>query len=121
MEALAAGVPMVAIPITGDQFGVAARIVYSGVGKPVSLSRCDSDRVSVAIHCVLESESYRRRAADLRTAIGKTRGAARAAEIVEMVAETGRPVNRDSRLLPPKKPESKKEAQDQPACDHGQL
>jgi MGT family glycosyltransferase len=95
MEALAGGVPMVAIPILGDQFGVAARIAYCGAGQAVSLPRCDRGRLRDTVAAVLEGESYRRRALELQGAVNRTGGASRAAEIVETVAETGRPVYRE--------------------------
>jgi zeaxanthin glucosyltransferase len=42
LESLAYGVPMVAIPIGYDQFGVAARIAYHGVGESLGSTASQS-------------------------------------------------------------------------------
>jgi MGT family glycosyltransferase len=92
MEALAAGVPMIAIPITGDQFGVAARIAYRGAGEVIQAVQCRAGAVAAAVHQVLHEDRYRARAVELQRAIEQTRGAAAAAEIIEQVTGTGRAV-----------------------------
>jgi zeaxanthin glucosyltransferase len=90
MEALAAGVPLVAIPITGDQFGVAARITYTGVGEIVPAAKCSGDRIAAAVRKVSSTAAYRERASAIRAAIQKTGGAAAAAAIIEEVVATRR-------------------------------
>jgi zeaxanthin glucosyltransferase len=92
MEALAAGVPMLAVPITGDQFGVAARIAYRGVGRIVPLAGFQAAGVKSAVKQLLSEPAYRMRAAEVRRAIEGTRGAEAAAEIVEQVVLTHKPV-----------------------------
>jgi MGT family glycosyltransferase len=92
MEALAAGVPMVAIPITGDQFGVAARLEYFGAGKVIGLKQCRGDVVKKALTDVLSDPTYRQRASDLKHAVERTRGAEAAADIVVEAMLTRRAV-----------------------------
>lgn len=96
MEALAAGVPMIAIPITGDQFGVAARVAYAGVGEIVPASKCTGTRIAAAARKILRTRAYREREAPISAAIQRTQGAVSAAAIIEEVVATGRAVGRDA-------------------------
>src|SRR4029077_16875639 len=61
LEALAQGVPMVAIPIGYDQPGVAARIAYHGVGEFVEIGNLTARHLSELIRKVLKDSSYRDR------------------------------------------------------------
>lgn len=94
MEALAARVPLLAIPITGDQFSVGSRIVCSGTGEVLRADGCDSAAISIAVRRILSRDTYRQRASLIADAIERTRGAAYAAEIVEQAVCTGKPVLR---------------------------
>ncbi len=92
MESLSNGVPMVAIPIANDQPGVAARIAWTGAGEVVPLAKLSGSRLQKAVKLVLTENSYKQNAVRLQTAIRHAGGVSRAADIVEQVAQTGRPV-----------------------------
>lgn len=92
MECLKNGVPMVAIPVTNDQPGVAARIAWTGVGEVVSLKELSVPKLRTAIQKVLGEESYRQRAIALQEAIQRAGGVTSAADIIEQVVLTGKPV-----------------------------
>jgi MGT family glycosyltransferase len=94
MESIAAGVPMIAIPITGDQFGVAARIAHAGIGEIVPAAKCTASRIRAAARKILSSDAYRERECAIRAAINRTSGAVDAAAIIEEVITTCRPVSR---------------------------
>lgn len=49
LECLSNGVPMVAIPITNDQPGVAARIQWTGTGEMVSVSKLSAARLRAEV------------------------------------------------------------------------
>jgi len=83
LESLSAGVPMVAIPVTNDQPGVAARIAFHRAGTVVPLRRLTPPRLRRAMREVLDNPSYRDNARRLQTAIRSTNGLARAADIIE--------------------------------------
>jgi UDP:flavonoid glycosyltransferase YjiC (YdhE family) len=83
---------MVAIPITNDQPGVAARIAWTGTGEVVPLARLSVPRLRGAIQRVLTEESYKNNASRLQDAIARAGGVHRAADIVEQVISTGKPV-----------------------------
>lgn len=94
LESLAQGVPMVAIPITNDQPGVAARIAYCGVGEVVTLARLNEKRLRAAIQKVLTQESYRVKVVAIQREIALTSGVQRAADIAEQALTTNTPVLR---------------------------
>ena len=83
---------MVAIPITSDQPGVAARLVWTGAGESVPLSRLSASRLRAAIQQVLTEDSYKNNASRLQDAIARAGGVRRAADIVEQAISTGKPV-----------------------------
>jgi zeaxanthin glucosyltransferase len=83
LEALAQGVPMVAIPIGYDQPGVAARIAYHGVGEFVELGDLTVERLSELIQRVRTNRSYQTRACHLQKVISQTHGLDLAADLIE--------------------------------------
>jgi UDP:flavonoid glycosyltransferase YjiC (YdhE family) len=58
IRALAAGVPLVCIPLGRDQYDVAARVVWRGAGVKLS-SKATTSALKRAIVTVLENESFR--------------------------------------------------------------
>lgn len=83
IETLAAGVPLVAVPITNDQPAVAKRVELQGAGLSVPLRRLDAGRLAEALSTVLTDGSYRVAAQRLSAEIRESGGVARAADLVE--------------------------------------
>jgi MGT family glycosyltransferase len=83
IEALNAGVPLVAVPITNDQPAVGARIARSGAGKVLGLKSLTVEGLVAAIREVLREPNYRARAEDLGKEIARAGGVSRAADIIE--------------------------------------
>jgi zeaxanthin glucosyltransferase len=83
LESLAQGVPMVAIPVTNDQPGVAARIAFTGAGVVVPLKELTAEKLRAAVAEVMSDSSYGESARRLQQAIQKTDGLSRAADIIE--------------------------------------
>jgi MGT family glycosyltransferase len=94
LEALSRGVPMVAMPRGGDQFGMAARIEYSGVGVCGSIRRTSAKQLRSMIQRVLAEERFRLRARELGRGMIAAGGVQRAADIAEHVLSTGQPLLR---------------------------
>jgi zeaxanthin glucosyltransferase len=88
LEALARGVPMVALPIGYDQPGVAARIEYHGVGKSLEVPALTGKQMLKATREVLENPNYRERARYFQRVIGETRGLEVAADRIEEAFQT---------------------------------
>jgi zeaxanthin glucosyltransferase len=83
LEALAQGVPMVAIPVTNDQPGVAARIAYTATGVVVPLKDLTAHKLRIAVDQVLADPRYRENARRLQQAIRKRNGLDVASELIE--------------------------------------
>ncbi len=86
LEALRLGVPLLAMPIAGDQPGVAARIVFHGAGQRLAPEQRDANRIRNAVSSLLEDPRWRTASEYLRDAISRSGGAVEAAEIVEAAA-----------------------------------
>jgi len=83
LESLAQGVPQVAIPVTFDQPGVAARIMDKQTGVVTSLDKLTPNHLSDLLNEVLTNSSYRKNARELQNAIAEANGLAVAADLVE--------------------------------------
>ena len=87
LEALAQGVPMVAIPIGYDQPGVAARIAYHGVGEFVEIGNLTAQHLSELIAKVTANPKYRVKARWFQKVLAETPGLDIAADIIERIFE----------------------------------
>jgi len=83
LESLAQGVPQVAIPVTYDQPGVAARIADKQTGVVTSLDKLTADHLSTLLSEVLSNATYRDNARKLQKAIVEANGLSVAADLVE--------------------------------------
>ncbi|HEV2343131.1 MAG TPA: glycosyltransferase [Actinocrinis sp.] len=94
MHSLGSGVPMVLIPVTFDNPGVAARAKYHGVGEYLPVNKLTAARLRTKIETVLGNPAYRDNAARIQDAIRGVDAVGRAADIVEQAFRTRRPVLR---------------------------
>jgi MGT family glycosyltransferase len=83
LESLTQGVPMVAIPVTNDQPGVAARIAYTKSGAYVPIQEMTASRLSALIDEVLTNPEYRQNANNMKQVIAETNGLEKAADLLE--------------------------------------
>ncbi len=92
LESLSHGVPLVVIPVSFDQPGVAARVRWVGAGEFIPSSEINAHRLRTIVERVLQGSSYRDAAGKLRDALARSGGINEAVRIVEEVIRTGRPV-----------------------------
>lgn len=85
LDALAAGVPLVAMPIAFEQPATAARLAYAGVAQVVPAGKASRRRLSRALERVLTSETIRANAARLSDEMAHGRGVRGAADLIEAV------------------------------------
>jgi zeaxanthin glucosyltransferase len=86
-ESLSSGVPMVALPITNDQPGVAARIANKNVGVVISPQQASPEGFVTAIKRVLGDSTFRDNVQRVQEAIRSTDGLSIAAGILERAFE----------------------------------
>jgi MGT family glycosyltransferase len=102
LKGLAAGVPLVCLPMGRDQDDTAARVVYRGAGVRLKPS-APAAKIRAAVQHVLETPSYRENAGRLAAALRAGEGCVAAvAELEELASRGGEasPLTR-SHLRPP--------------------
>jgi zeaxanthin glucosyltransferase len=97
LESLAQGIPQVAIPVTFDQPGIAARIAYHKTGIVTSLDKLSPNHLSTLLGEVLSDQTYRENARRIQEAIIKADGLSAAADLIER--SLGVPSNTRARQL----------------------
>ncbi|MDE8557658.1 glycosyltransferase [Pantoea vagans] len=83
--------PLLAIPLAFDQPGVAARVVWHGIGRRASRFTT-SHALARQLQTLLADESYGQQMKTLRDALCQAGGSALAADIVEQAMHTRKPV-----------------------------
>lgn len=83
LDALAAGIPIVALPIAFEQPGTAARIARLGAGEILSPRSLSEARLVRALNRILSEPAYRRAASRLSVDIHAAGGAAHAAQTID--------------------------------------
>src|SRR6202007_356081 len=83
LECLAQGVPQVAIPVTFDQPGVAARIANKQTGLVTSLDKLTAEHLAPLLSEVLSNPTYRANTRKLQKAIASANGLSLAADLIE--------------------------------------
>ncbi|HMS85819.1 MAG TPA: glycosyltransferase [Nitrospira sp.] len=83
LDAMATGTPLVALPVTNEQPGIAARVAWIGAGEVVANQQVTPQALRAAVVRVRSTRSYRAAAERVRDAIQVAGGAPRAAELIE--------------------------------------
>ncbi len=94
LEALTRGVPMVALPRSADQPGMAARIRHAGAGLVGSFGRSTREQIRAMVERVLSDGSFRQHAASMGQTLLAAGGVERAANLAEQALATRQPVKR---------------------------
>lgn len=91
LDALAAGTPMLTLPIAFDQPGVAARVVQSGAGLRLSARLASAPMIAHALHELLADPRFARRADMLGAEVRASGGAPLGARLIESLLERPSP------------------------------
>lgn len=92
MDALAAGTPLLALPIAFDQPGAAARVAHAGAGLRLDPRTATVRRLREAIARLLAEPAFGERAAALGAGVRQAGGAPLAALLAERAVRERRPV-----------------------------
>jgi zeaxanthin glucosyltransferase len=95
LECIARGVPMVCIPVTNDQPGIARRVEWLGLGEVLPAGRATARRLRPLIEQVLDQPQYRQTAAEYQSRLMDKDGLAMATNVALRALETGQPVWRE--------------------------
>lgn len=83
LDALAAGVPMLCLPLAFEQPGTAARLARAGVARVASPHAPFAGPLARHLRALRDDAHHRRRAADFAAIAARTHGAVHAAELIE--------------------------------------
>lgn len=83
LDAMTTGTPLVAIPVTNEQPGIAARVAWIGAGEVIAHQQVTPQALRAVVVRVRSNQSYRTAAERVRDAIQAAGGAPRAAELIE--------------------------------------
>lgn len=83
MDAIAAGTPMLALPIAFDHPGGAARVRHAGIGIQASARFTGAGALAGHLRRLLDEPAFKQRLAPLAASVVRAGGTARAADIVE--------------------------------------
>ena len=100
LECAGRAVPMICLPVTNDQPGVAKRVEWLGLGKSLPVAQVNSKRLNRMVLAVLGDEERRVRCRRFSQAIEGRSGIAMAADIIRQAFSTGRPVLRSELARP---------------------
>jgi MGT family glycosyltransferase len=87
LTALGSGVPVLAIPITNEQPGIAARVAYSGAGRVLPLRQLRVETLSAMVSDMLANPRYRQNAQRLQGEFNAAGGVTAAADWIEGIGE----------------------------------
>jgi MGT family glycosyltransferase len=96
LEGLGQGVPLLCLPRSDDQPGMAARVAHVGAGLKASFARSEPAELRGLLQRVLTEETFREQARRIQTAIAGSGGPSRAADIFEQVLTQRQPVLRSA-------------------------
>ena len=96
LECLTRGVPMLCLPVTNDQPGVAMRIEWLGAGRVIPVKKVTTNRIHASLIAMLEDPSYERQAAFAADQLRGQDGLKTAADIVELAFRTGKVVTKST-------------------------
>jgi len=83
LDSLFCGVPVIALPIANDQFGVSARLRASGAGEMIPARKVTPERLRRLIEVVLTNRNFRKQAVRLQDSIGEAGGVRYAVDRIE--------------------------------------
>ena len=92
-ETLAAGKPIIVMPIGGEQGDNASKIEYLNVGKRINIKNFTSDEVLEKVQAVLNEETYIQNANRIKEILNKTNCVDTSSKLIEWVAENKKPIS----------------------------
>ena len=98
LECLAHGVPMLCLPVTNDQPGVAKRVEWLRAGRVIPVQKVTTNRLMSELKQLTDDCSYQDVANDLQSRIARVDGVSVAADIVEQALSTKTTVECDSTI-----------------------
>ncbi|MEW4455309.1 glycosyltransferase [Bremerella sp. JC817] len=92
LECLAYGVPMLCLPVTNDQPGVAKRVEYHGSGRVIPVQKVTTKRLRAELDRLQNDPKFQQKADQFQADIASRDGLEMAADLIEQAFRTGQPI-----------------------------
>lgn len=92
LECLSHGVPMLCLPVTNDQPGVAKRAEYLGNGRVIPVRQVTTKRLRAELERMLNDDSFQRKADEFAANLASFDGLEMAAKLIEEALHSKQPV-----------------------------
>ena len=86
LTALGCGVPVLAIPITNEQPGIAARLAFCGAGRVIPVQKLSAASLRGLVVEMLSDSRYRKQAQYLQTQCQAAGGVVKATDLIEGIS-----------------------------------
>lgn len=93
-EALSCGIPIIVMPVGGEQADNASRVVYLGVGKRVDITRFSEEQLRATVEEIRMNPTYQERVLTIMNALQSTKGVVTASRCIDWVAQKRKPLHR---------------------------
>lgn len=93
-ETLAAGKPLLVMPVGGEQGDNASRVVYLGVGLRADIKKSTSQEIGSKVRRLIDEPIFRQRAKEIADVLALTQGTLTATKFIEHVVQSQQPLLR---------------------------
>ena len=93
-EAMLAGIPMLVVPIAGEQIYNAERVKWLGLGERANIDGTDSGEFRSLINAMLINPDYRKAAETIAQKLQRYDGPQVAAQLIQRLLQTAKPIAR---------------------------
>ncbi|MBI4853014.1 MAG: glycosyltransferase family 1 protein [Acidobacteria bacterium] len=97
-ETLAAGKPLIIMPIGGEQGDNGSRVEYLGAGIKIDIHNFNEKDLEAKVNFIRTTKEFQKRTTELKHQLEKTSGAKTASKLIEWVAEKKQPLIRPKHL-----------------------
>ena len=93
-EAMQAGIPMLVVPIAGEQIYNAERVKWLGLGERANINDTESSEFRTLINAMLIKPDYRKAAEGIARKLQRYNGPQVAAQLIQRLLQKGKPIAR---------------------------
>jgi MGT family glycosyltransferase len=93
-EALSCGIPIIVMPIGGEQADNASRVVYLGVGKRVDITMFSEEQLRATVEEIRMNPTFQERVLTIMNGLQSTKGVVTASRCIDWVAQKRKPLYR---------------------------
>jgi MGT family glycosyltransferase len=97
-ETLAAGKPLIILPIGGEQRDNGSRVEYLRVGLKLDIDSFTEEELKSRVETIYKNQEFQKRAKELKAELEKTNGAKVAAKLIQRLIEKQQPLLRPKNL-----------------------